>query len=130
MPLFEAAREGLPIVTVGWGGQLDFLTYDRKEYFESVDYSLSPVQKEAIWKGVIEEDSMWTFADQGSYKMSLRKVFKEHDRMKERALELQKLLEDKFSDEKLYKGFCDAIYEEDIVADDEIDALFKSLAEE
>ena len=130
LPLFEAAREGLPIVTVGWGGQLDFLTYDQKEYFESVDYSLSPVQKEAIWKGVIEEDSMWTFADQGSYKMSLRKVFKEHDRMKDRALELQKLLEDKFSDEKLYKGFCDAIYEEDIVADDEIDALFKSLAEE
>ena len=50
--------------------------------------------------------------------------------LKDETKGIQKLLEDKFSDEKLYKGFCDAIYEEDIVADDEIDALFKSLAEE
>jgi glycosyltransferase involved in cell wall biosynthesis len=110
LPLFEAAREGLPVVAVGWSGHLDFLTHDKKEYFQKIDYSLRPVQPEAVWKGVIEKDSMWAFADQGSYKMTLRKTFKEWDSTKETALELQKLILEKFDEKKLYQGFCDAIY--------------------
>ena len=30
LPLFEAAREGLPVVPVGWSGQLDFLYHEGK----------------------------------------------------------------------------------------------------
>ena len=39
LPMFEAAREGLPIVTIGWSGHLDFLHYDGKDYFQSVDFT-------------------------------------------------------------------------------------------
>ncbi len=34
LPLFEAAREGLPIITIGWSGQTDFLTYNNQPYFQ------------------------------------------------------------------------------------------------
>ena len=34
LPLFEAAREGLPVVTIGWSGQLDFLTHEGEELFQ------------------------------------------------------------------------------------------------
>ena len=110
LPLFEAAREGLPIVTVGWSGHLDFLTYDGKSYFQSVDYTMRPVQMEAVWEGVISKDAMWAFADQGSYKMTLRKTLKEWESAKETATELQELISENFNEEKLYQGFCDAIY--------------------
>ena len=113
LPLFEAAREGLPITTIGWSGQLDFLHHDGKDYFNSVDYSLQPIQKEAIWPGVLEQDTMWAHADQGSYKMALRKAVKGYDKMKARAEELKNLVDNKFSDEKLYELFTNKFYEDE-----------------
>lgn len=118
LPMFEAAREGLPITTIGWSGQLDFLHHNSKDYFNKVDFSLQPIQQEAIWPGVLERDSMWAVADQGSYKMALRKAFKNHDKMKTRAEELKTFVNDKFSDEKLHELFCghfEENEEEDVV---------------
>jgi glycosyltransferase involved in cell wall biosynthesis len=110
LPMFEAAREGLPITTIGWSGQLDFLHHNGKDYFNKVDYSLQPIQQQAVWPGVLEKDAMWAVADQGSYKMALRKAFKNHDKMKTRAEELKTLVNDKFSDEKLHELFCEHTY--------------------
>ena len=118
LPMFEAAREGLPIITVGWSGQLDFLNHGGKDYFQSVEYTLRPVQPQAVWKGVIEKESMWAFADQGSYKMILRKTLKNIDKVKQQAKELQELVLDKFSDEKLFELFCDSIDNEELEEED------------
>tara|TARA_R110001583_G_scaffold19231_1_gene75519 strand:- start:50 stop:1288 length:1239 start_codon:yes stop_codon:yes gene_type:complete len=109
LPMYEAAREALPVVTVGWSGQVDFLHQNGKDYFQSVDYSLRPVQENARWKGVVEADSMWAFADQGSFKMTLRKTLKNLDKVKETAKELQGLIGEQFSDEKLHKLFVDEV---------------------
>ena len=109
LPMFEAAREGLPITTIGWSGQLDFLHHDGKDYFNKVDYSLQPIQGQAVWPGVLEKDSMWAYADQGSYKMALRKAFKNNDDMLQLAEEGQDLVDSKFRDEVLYEGFIDSI---------------------
>jgi glycosyltransferase involved in cell wall biosynthesis len=110
LPMFEAAEAALPVLTIGWSGQLDFLTHNKKEYFESVDYTLQPIQQQAVWPGVLEKESMWAFADQGSYKMSLRKVRKNWKSAKKRAEKLQTLVQERFSEEKLYENFCNAIY--------------------
>ena len=107
LPMFEAAREGLPITTIGWSGQLDFLHHDGKDYFNKVNYTLQPIQQEAHWPGVLEKDAMWANAEQGSYKMALRKALKGYDKMKNRALELKKIIDTKFSNEVLYEIFCD-----------------------
>ena len=109
LPLFEAAREGLPVITVGWSGQLDFLHHDGEDYFQKVDFTIGPVQREAVWDGVIQQDSMWAYADQGSYKMTLRKFRKDHKKAKTTANKLKKIIANKFSDEKLYAAFCDQI---------------------
>ena len=110
LPMFEAAQCGLPIITVGWGGQLDFLEHNGKKYFTEVDYELKPVQREAIWKGVLEEGTSWAFADQGSYKMSLRKVKKNYKGAKAKATQLKKIIQKEFAEEKQYEEFCNAIY--------------------
>jgi glycosyltransferase involved in cell wall biosynthesis len=109
LPLFEAAREGLPVITIGWSGQQDFLHHEGKDYFQSVDFKLQPIQAEAVWSGVIEANSMWAYADQGSYKMTLRKTFKNWDNCNKTATKLKEKIEENFSDTKLHKGFVDSI---------------------
>ena len=127
LPMFEAAREGLPIITIGWSGQMDFLTHNGKNYYQKVKYSLGPVQSKAHWEGVIQPDSMWAFADGGSYKMVLRKVTKEYDRVKQTANELKEIIQEKFSDEFLYDNFCKQVYGEQPVQDEEINRMFDEL---
>jgi len=109
LPMFEAAREGLPVITVGWSGQLDFLTADGEEYFENVKYTMQPIQPEVVWDGVLEKQSMWAYAEQGSYKMALRKTLKNTQSIKQRAQKLKGLIEERFNNDKLYKGFVDEI---------------------
>ena len=128
LPLFEAAYTGLPIVTTNWSGQCDFLNMPEKQrkkgskkktqsfmkpMFGEVNYTIGPVQKEAVWDGVIEKDSMWANADQGSYKMTLRKVFKNYDDALAKSEELKDIIAVKFDTEKLYKNFCEHIYKPD-----------------
>mgnify|MGYP003110574347 CR=1 FL=1 len=121
LPMFEAAREGLPVVTVGWSGQLDFLTHNGKDYYQPVRHTLRPVQPQAHWPGVIEKDTMWAFAEQGDYKMTLRRTLKNLDKCQATADELKSIIAERFSNEKLYDNFCSAIYESNIVElDDEI----------
>ena len=130
LPMFEAAREGLPITTIGWSGQLDFLHHDNKDYFNKVDYTLQPIQREAHWPGVLEADSMWAVADQGSYKMALRKAYKNYDKMKQTAVLLQDIVLDKFSDEKLFEGFNNFFFtQEEIDNLNDIEEMFKELDE-
>lgn len=109
LPMFEATREGLPVVAVGWSGQLDFLHHSGKDYFQKVDFTIQPVQPQSVWNGVIEKDSMWAFADQGSYKMTLRKTLKNINECRETAKELQEIVNEQFSDEKLHKLFVDEV---------------------
>lgn len=109
LPLFEAAREGLPVISIGWSGQLDFLTHEDKDYYQKVDFSLQQVQPEVVWNGVIRHDSQWAYADQGSYKMALRRTHKTWHKAKETAEKLKKINEERFADFKLYKLFIDSV---------------------
>tara|TARA_R110002020_G_scaffold756_2_gene3824 strand:- start:22901 stop:24145 length:1245 start_codon:yes stop_codon:yes gene_type:complete len=123
LPLFEAAREGLPIVTIGWSGQIGFLNHDGKNLFQDVSYTLGPVQPQAVWDGVIQKESMWAYADQGSYKMTLRKTYKAWHKAKEKAEKLKSIINEKFSDENLFEGFVKSIYGEEIDLDNWLDEL-------
>ena len=109
LPMFEAAREGMPIVTIGWSGQLDFLTHEGESYFEEVESTLQPIQQHAVWDGVIQADSMWAYADEDSYKQALGNVIENLDSLNEKAQKLKSIIEEKFEDKKLHKLFVDNI---------------------
>ena len=109
LPLFEAARLALPIISVGWSGQTDFLG----DKFLKVKHELRPVHPKSVWDGVIQRDSQWAYADQGSFKMALRQMYKRHDEFVEQAKTLQSFTSEKFSDKALFEGFCNSIYKPD-----------------
>ena len=121
LPLFEAARYGLPIIAVGWSGQLDFLEKEERGHYTKVNHELKNVQQQAVWDGVIQADSQWAFASEGSYKTAIRVMHNHYDTMSEGAVELQKSVEEHFSDEVLFEAFCNMIKSSEIlVLDDEI----------
>ena len=116
LPLFEAARSALPIISIGWSGQTDFLD----DKFLKVNHELRPVQPQAVWDGVIQADSHWAYADQGSYKMALRMMFKKYDEFTQQTIDLQDHIITNFGDEALFQKFCDTILDEGEVDDNTI----------
>ncbi len=123
LPLFEAARCALPIVTIPWSGQTDFLRHNGKNYFAAVDYVLNSVGAQSVWEGVIEQSAHWAYAKEGSYKAALEAVYGHWGDYKEQAVELQGLIEKEFNAEKLYEGFCNAIIGRSNLKPVEIDAI-------
>jgi glycosyltransferase involved in cell wall biosynthesis len=119
LPLFEAAYSGVPIVAPNWSGQCDFLNMPVKDkksgkkknkaMFANVAYDLQPIQKEAVWDGVLQADSMWCFPQQGSFKMRLREMRKDYGRFKKQATQLQKWLHKNFAPELQYDKFVTPI---------------------
>jgi hypothetical protein len=73
-----------------------------RPHFATVECDIGPVQPEAVWEGVIQKDSMWCFPQQGSYKMRLREIYKDHGRFKSQAKKLQKWILKNFSEENQY----------------------------
>jgi glycosyltransferase involved in cell wall biosynthesis len=121
LPLFEAAYNGLPIITVPWGGQVDFLYMStknkkgkiiNKEMFTPVSYQLGKVQPSAVWDGVIQADSSWVFAKEWDYKKSLKKVVKNYKALKTQANKLKKHLQETHNEELIYAKMCNTIYKQ------------------
>jgi len=109
LPIFEAAYSGMPIIAPAWSGHVDFLympvkdkkgKVKKKPMFATVEYDIVPIPKEVVWEGVIPEGSMWCDAQQGSFKMRLREVYKDYGRFKSRAKKLQEYICEEFEEQK------------------------------
>jgi glycosyltransferase involved in cell wall biosynthesis len=138
LPLFEAAANGLPIVTTEYSGPCDFLFVPEKvkgskkkknmAKFASVEYSMQPIQKEAVWDGVLQAESAWAYPNQGSVKMKLRDVHKKYSIYEKRAKALQQNIKKNFTEDQQYKKFVDLIPgSNEVVTSEEVDKLYGEL---
>ena len=114
LPVFEASYYGLPVITTEWSGPVDFMYCPNKEgkikpHFARVDFTLGQVQKESVWQGVIEADTMWAFPNPNSAKSEMREVYKNHDRFRGQAKRLMEHNIKTFTEESLYNKFADSI---------------------
>jgi len=119
LPLFEAACNGLPLITTTWSGQMDFICVPNKKGKQvpkvvPVNYDVQPVQKEAVWKGVIVEDSMWAYPKEASYKRALTACIEKEKHYKQEAKRLQKHILENFTTEKMHEQFVQFVYGEEI----------------
>ena len=119
LPMFEAATHALPVIAPDWSGHLDFLyapakskkskREKNKAHFLKVEYDLKPIQKEAVWKGVLEEGSMWSYAKERSAKSRMRDLYVNHGRHRSTAKKLQKYLLKNFSSEVKHEEFVNSV---------------------
>ena len=115
LPLFEAAGHALPVITTEWSGHTDFMYCPNKDgkvkpHFARVDFTIQPVQPEAIWGGVIEKDTMWAFPVGNSAKTQMRTVYKDWDRYRGQAKRLATYIEKQFAVDKIYEQFVATVY--------------------
>ena len=119
LPLFEAAYSGMPIVAPAWSGQCDFLfaSVTKKgtkrtkirPLFAKVDFDLKPIQKEAVWKGVLQKDSMWCYGKEKSYKRQLRSVYKTYSHHLGQAKKLKTYINKNFTAKQMHTEFVNAL---------------------
>lgn len=114
LPLFEASYYGLPVITTDWSSQSEFLYCPNKEgkvkpHFVKVDFTLQPVQQEALWQGVYEKDALWAFPNPASAKTQMREVYKNHDRFRGQAKRLMEHNVKTFTNETMYDKFMNEI---------------------
>lgn len=73
LPLLEASRAGLPVITTNWSGHLDFL---RKGKFIKLDFELRNIPKDRIDGNIFIDKARWAEVSEQDVKKKLRK-FKE-----------------------------------------------------
>ena len=88
LPIFEAVCNGLPVIAPCWSGHTDFLFAPKRDketgkvknkaFFTKIDFDIAGVQKDAVWPGMIQEDSQWCFVKNYSVRSTMRDVFKNH----------------------------------------------------
>ena len=111
LPMFEAAYNGLPVLAPGWSGHLDFLYGEvkdkksnkakRKALFARVDYVLAPVQKDAVWKDIIQEESMWCYPNKVDFKRKLRQMYSNHRMYLSWASKLRSQILENYTEERI-----------------------------
>tara|TARA_R100000388_G_scaffold27142_1_gene21168 strand:+ start:1741 stop:2991 length:1251 start_codon:yes stop_codon:yes gene_type:complete len=129
LPLFEAAYCGLPIVATDWSGHLDFLykpTKDKKgkkknkAHFCRVDYDIKPIPQHAVWEGVLQQDSMWAYPQQGSCKMKLREMYKDYSRFNSQAKKLKTWILKEFSEQKQLEKMATSLLPNLVEAEEQV----------
>lgn len=122
LPIFEASYYGLPIAATDWSGHLDFLYKPTKKkngkeklkpMFKRISYTMGPIQKEVVWKGVLHENSNWAYPEPGSIKMAMDEIYKDHSRFKKQAKDLQSWVCEEFAAEKQYEKMVQLISPEE-----------------
>ena len=97
-PMLEASMVGLPVITSGWSGQVDFLSEVDSMLLGG---ELVNVPQSQHWKDIIIPESQWfNVNEQQAYK-ALNYCFQNYDEIKEKALGLMKVNRDKFTLDKM-----------------------------
>jgi len=118
LPLFEAAYSGMPVIAPGWSGHMDFLCIDKKTksgkpkrqtMFEKVKYTLQPIGKEAEWPGVLDPGTKWAYANEESYKKSIRKAYENISVLERQAEDLAESIKKTHAQHIIYEQFVDAV---------------------
>ena len=119
LPLFEAACAGLPVITVNWGGQVDFLNMPVKNkktqkekmrpMFLPVSYDVRPIQDEAVWGDILVKGSSWAFAKEWSFRKGINAFMRNYKTYESLAKKLSTHIKEEFSDEKMRSKFLNSI---------------------
>ena len=93
LPHFEAAATGKPVITTGYGGQVDFLKEDNSYL---LDYTLTPVGG-MTWSPYYRGDQYWAEPDLKGAIDSMRHVYTHRDEAKEKGERARKMIQDNFT---------------------------------
>ena len=101
-PMLEASMVGLPVITSGWSGQMDFLSQTDSMLLGG---EMVNVPKSQHWKDIIIPESQWFNVNETQAYKAMNYCFTNYDEVKEKALNLMKVNRDKFTLDKMTEKF-------------------------
>jgi len=97
LPHFEAAACGKPVITTGYGGQVEFLKEDNSYL---LDYSLCPVGG-MNWSPYYQGDQYWAEPDMKQAIETMRHVYNNRDEAREKGERARQYVSDHFTWDKI-----------------------------
>ena len=99
-PLLEATMTGLPVVTTGWSGQIDFLNPEKSILLNG---ELQQIPKSQIWGDIVIAESRWFNVDESTAYKALNYVFENGHEVKGKGKSLMYENREKFTLNKMAK---------------------------
>ena len=97
-PMLEASMVGLPVITSGWSGQMDFLSQTDSMLLGG---EMIKVPKSQHWKDIIIPESQWFNVNETQAYKAMNYCFENYDEVKQKALNLMKVNRNKFTLDKM-----------------------------
>jgi glycosyltransferase involved in cell wall biosynthesis len=108
LPIMEAASADVPIVSINWSGQLEFLN---KGKFTKIDYELKEVHESRIDGRIFVKGAKWAEYDTQNFKKKIKELRNNYRVPKEWAANLGKILREKYSHKEISKQYIKLISE-------------------
>lgn len=89
LPILEASVAGLPVITTGWSGHMDFMS---KGHFVKLDYALREIHQSRIDDNIFMKGAKWAEVNEADFKRKIRKTKQSPDVPKKWAQELSAVL--------------------------------------
>lgn len=102
LPILEAARAGMPIVTTGWSGHMDFMQLGK---FINVDYRLIDVHPSKIDGKVFVSGARWAEPSEEDFKRRARKLVDSYEMPKQWAHSLANVIQSKYNIQEIFKSY-------------------------
>lgn len=109
LPIIEAAACGLPVITTGWSGHMDFLHINNVRKFVALPFELKEIPDACVWDNILVRGSKWANPDENQTKMLMSKVHISYNKPKEWATELAAHIKNNFSIPQMEKILMDTL---------------------
>ncbi len=129
LPLFEAAYCGLPVITHDFGGQKDFLFFEkdgkRKAGFLKLPYDLGQIDPQILQplSCCMMKDMQWAYIKPFMAKSGVREMFKDHGRFKGQAKKLRESILENYQEKDINSKFIDILLGKQLLPAEEFDGI-------
>lgn len=102
LPILEAAVCGIPVITTGWSGHMDFMS---KGKFVNLDFSLENIHPSRVDGNIFLEGMKWAFPKEEDFKKKIQKFRSFNLIPNQWANSLSQTLKEEYSFQKICKSY-------------------------
>lgn len=102
LPILEAARAGIPVITTGWSGHMDFMQLGK---FIAIDHKLVDVHPTKIDNNIFVPGARWAQPSEEDFKRRARKLIDSYEMPKQWARDLSNVIRSRYNIEEICKAY-------------------------
>ena len=109
LPILEASAAGLPVITTGWSGHMDFMGLGK---FIPINYRLIDIHKSRVDGRIFLEGQRWAEPNENDFKNKVKKFRKKSEIPTQWAKDLSEIVLETYSQESINKLYDEVLKHE------------------